>query len=476
MPKPFLVAAGAFLALCVAWMSVLPLFAGPDEPANFIKSSAVVRGHFVGEPIDASATTSFWSTYVDIDARFGTAQQVPWCFVGQPQTPACDKPLESLTPTEPSRTDMGRYPSLGFFPAGIGTLVGPTDAGARAARFSAAITAALLLAIGAELLRRRKKSIVPMLAAATPGVFFMSSVSSPSGFEVTAAVAAWVALWCAIEERWRVRATITAFVVAAALLIVARPAGVVTVCVMFGAALVADHRALINATVTAWRHWLWLAAALLASGEWYMGVYDDNFGVRLDIETRVTKLSTIASRSLADLPRKIHESIGNFGWLDTPSPTFVAWSFVAIGATLCWRAFATAHTRVRVAIALVVLAVPIWHIALNRNYQGLLGTYGAQGRHLTPFLVGVPLAAVMKRVAASTDKPVISVFVGLHLWCVLVALRRYSVGTAGDDLLGFIDTPAWSPPLGMTATLAIVAIAHVAAWFGLRVFAGRMER
>ncbi|MEY2765847.1 MAG: hypothetical protein RL552_752, partial [Actinomycetota bacterium] len=187
-------------------MSVLPLFAGPDEPANFIKSSAVVRGHFVGEPIDASATTSFWSTYVDIDARFGTAQQVPWCFVGQPQTPACDKPLETLTPVEASRTDMGRY----------------------AARFSAAITAALLLAIGAELLRRRKKSIVPMLAAATPGVFFMSSVSSPSGFEVTAAVAAWVALWCAIEERWRVRATITAFVVAAALLIVARPAGVVT--------------------------------------------------------------------------------------------------------------------------------------------------------------------------------------------------------------------------------------------------------
>jgi hypothetical protein len=207
-----------------------------------------------------------------------------------------------------------------------------------------------------------------------------------------------------------------------------------------------------------------------------MGVYDDNFGVRLDIDTRVTKLATIASRSLADLPRKIHESIGNFGWLDTPSPTFVAWSFVAISAALCWRAFATAHTRVRVAIALVLLAVPIWHIALNLNYQDLLGTYGTQGRHLTPFLVGVPLAAVMKRGAASTDKSLISVFVGLHLWCVLVALRRYSVGTAGDDLLGFIGTPAWSPPLGMTATLAIVAIAHVAAWFGLRAFAGRMER
>ena len=90
----------AFFSLCLAWMSVLPLFAGPDEPANFIKSAAVVRGELVGTPIDASATTSFWSTYVDIDAKFGTAQQVPWCFVGQPQTPACDKPLAELTAVE----------------------------------------------------------------------------------------------------------------------------------------------------------------------------------------------------------------------------------------------------------------------------------------------------------------------------------------------------------------------------------------
>ncbi|NCX17669.1 MAG: hypothetical protein EBX15_02795, partial [Acidimicrobiia bacterium] len=43
-----------FFALLTAWMLVLPLFAGPDEPANFIKSAAVVRGEFVGEPIAAS--------------------------------------------------------------------------------------------------------------------------------------------------------------------------------------------------------------------------------------------------------------------------------------------------------------------------------------------------------------------------------------------------------------------------------------
>ena len=171
----------AFLSLCVAWMSVLPLFAGPDEPANFIKSAAVVRGEIVGSPIDASATTSFWSTYVNIDSRFGTAQQVPWCFVGQPQVPACDKPLSTLTAVEESRTDMGRYPALGFLPAGIGTLVGPSDTGARAARLTAALVCCAMLAAAAELLRRRGRSIAPLLVAVSPGVLFLSSVSSQIG-------------------------------------------------------------------------------------------------------------------------------------------------------------------------------------------------------------------------------------------------------------------------------------------------------
>ncbi|MBM3816874.1 MAG: DUF2142 domain-containing protein [Actinobacteria bacterium] len=470
------IAFAAVFALCISWMTVLPLFAGPDEPANFIKSAAVVRGELVGESIDASTTTSFWSTFVDINSQFGTAQQVPWCFVGQPQTPACNKPLSSLSPVENSRTDMGRYPALGFVPAGIGTLVGPSDSGVRAARAGAAVAACALLAFAITMLRRRNRSIAPLLAAATPGVLFLSSVSSPSGLEIAAAIAAWVALWLAVAESWRTTSTISAFVIATSLLMVARPAGIVTVAVMLVAALLANHRALFAAVIAGWRRFIWMIAALAISGAWYVTVYDANFGVQLDVETRISRLSTIIARSLSDLPRLISESVGNFGWLDTPSPTFVVWAFVALSAGLAWRAFSDAGHRERAAIAFVIVAIPLWHIALNRNYQDLLGTFGVQGRHLTPFIVGVPLAAVMRRELRSSDRALVTAFVLLHLWCVLVALRRYSLGAGGDDLLGFIRNPAWAPPLGMILTLVVVGVAHIGAWFGLRSCAGRMER
>ncbi len=462
-----LVFGSGIFALCIAWFAVLPPFSGPDEPANFIKSAAVVRLQFSGEPIPPSVSTSFWSTYVDIDERFGVAQQVPWCFVGQPQTAACDKPLESLAPVEPSRTDMGRYPPLGFVPAGVGTFVGPSDAGARAARATGAVVACALLGLAADLLRRRRRSLAPLLAVATPGVIFLSSVSSPSGFEIAAAIAAWTAAWLAIEERWSRISTVTTFMIAAALLVAARPAGAATVAVMLAAAAVADHRMMFRTLRRDWRHWLIVSASIMVSGGWYATVYDANLGVKLDIETRIDTFTTIVARSLVDLPRLVGESVGNFGWLDTPSPTFVVWAFVALGAAFVWRGFASATTRLRVAIALVLLAVPTWHIILNRNYQELLGTFGAQGRHLTPFIVGIPLAAVMQRAPRPSDRVVATIVVLAHLWCVLVAMRRYTLGASGDDLLGFLRAPVWSPPMGIAGTLILVALAHAAAWFAL---------
>ena len=457
-----------FFALLTAWMLVLPLFAGPDEPANFIKSAAVVRGEFVGEPIAASVSTSFWSTYVDIDPQFGTAQLVPWCFVGQPTVPACDKPLATLTPVEPSRTDMGRYPPLGFVPAGIGTFIGASDAGVRAARITAALACAALLALAALTLRRNGGSLVPLLAVATPGVLFWSSVSSPSGLEIAAAIAAWSALWSAVREGWADRFTIIAFVLSAALLIAARPAGLVAVAVMGAAAAITDHRALVHAVRREWYLPVALGAATVVSAAWYVSVYDANFGVRLEVDGRVTSLSTIASRSLNDLPRLIGEWIGNFGWLDTPSPVYVVWAFVALWTALVWRTIISVHRRQQVALFVVTLAGTLWLVALNANYQDLLGSFGAQGRHLAPLLVGIPLAAALSHRVGRRDSWLMSVALVLHAWCVLVALRRYSMGAGGDDLLGFVREPMWSPPLGMGLTLVVVAVAHVAAWFALR--------
>ena len=458
----------AFLALSIAWMATIPLFAGPDEPANFIKAAAVVRGELVGESIPPSVSTSFWSTYVDIDPRFGTAQLVPWCFVGQPQTPACDAPLETLSPVEPARTDMGRYPPFGFVPAGVGTFFGPSDWGVRGARLTLALACCGLLTLAAELLRRRDRSLVPLLAAATPGVIFLSSVTSPSGLEVTAAIAAWSALWLGIDERWKRTSTFVTFIGTASLLVVTRPAGIVSLAVMAAVALMADARPWFDALRRRWHHPVVLVSACAVSLIWYVAVYSHNTGVDLDVESRVSDVGTIVSRSFADLPRLIGESIGNFGWLDTPSPAFVVWGFVAIVAGLGWRTVRTSNPRRRAALAIAVVGVPMWHLALNINYQDLLGTFGAQGRHLTPLIVGIPLAATMHRRTALVDSMLTTIILFLHAWCVLAALRRYATGSVGDDLFGFVRQPEWTPPLGIGLTLLVIAVTHVVAWLALR--------
>jgi hypothetical protein len=67
----------ALFSLMVVWSFITPLFSGPDEPSNFIRSAAVIRGEWVGENYPASIEKSYWSTYVDIDPQFGTANAIP---------------------------------------------------------------------------------------------------------------------------------------------------------------------------------------------------------------------------------------------------------------------------------------------------------------------------------------------------------------------------------------------------------------
>ena len=459
--------AGLF-ALCIAWFAVLPPFSGPDEPSNFIKAAALIRGELVGTPIAPEPIHVMWSSYVDIDERFSTAQQAPYCFVGKASEPAsCAEPMERLPIVEPTRTQMGRYPPLGFLPASLGTLVGPSDAGALAARITSAVACCALFALAAWLLRRNLRSLAPLLVAATPGVVFLFSVDSPSGVEIAAALTAWTALWCAVADSWQRRDNVIVFVAAASVLVLARPAGMLNIAVMFAAAVIADHRAVLAALR---RHARWLVVlggAAAASLAWYVTVYDANFGTRFELDYRVTEFDVILRRTITDLPRHFADSVGNFGWLDTASPTFVVWIFVALTAAFAWRAIDAAGIRRQVAVAMVASSVVVWAVALNVNYQDLMGTFGVQGRHLTPFIVGIPLAAVMRRAARRSDLVVVGIAVVVHAWCVLVAMRRYVRGTADESLTNFLHFPIWTPPLGITGTLIVVALAHAVAWFAL---------
>lgn len=73
----------------------------------------------------------------------------------------------------------------------------------------------------------------------------------------------------------------------------------------------------------------------------------------------------------------------------------------------------------------------------------------------------------MRRAARRSDLVVVGIAVVVHAWCVLVAMRRYVRGTADESLTNFLHFPIWTPPLGITGTLIVVALAHAAAWWAL---------
>ncbi len=76
----------------LVWSQLVPLGAGPDEPSNFVKSAAVIRGEFIGKDLDRwSVTADGWAFDSDsgieriiltIDGRVGA--------VGVPNTARAD--------------------------------------------------------------------------------------------------------------------------------------------------------------------------------------------------------------------------------------------------------------------------------------------------------------------------------------------------------------------------------------------------
>ena len=136
----------AVFALTVVWSLMTPLFSGPDEPSNFVRSAAVVRGEWVGDNVLPSQLKSYWTTTVNVDPRFGAANNIPWCFAPFSDRPGCGSRLEETQVTDdPAWTNMGRYPIAPFFVSGVGTVFGATDLSVRMARLMTSLLCAVLI-------------------------------------------------------------------------------------------------------------------------------------------------------------------------------------------------------------------------------------------------------------------------------------------------------------------------------------------
>ena len=456
----------ALFAVMAVWSVLTPLFAGPDETSNMVKAAAVVRGELVGTGQPVTVQDSYFRTTVAIDPRFGNPNQIPWCFAPYPAEPACDRPMQDVTVVEdPPYTNVGRYPPVAFALPGVATVLGPTNAAVRAARLINAAWTAALLGIGVGIaLRRSGRSTVTLLVVLSPMVLFLGSIVSPSGPEVSAGLALWMLAAPLLRGELTTRADRVGLWVVVVTLVTARPIGAVLalaiVAVVWAAHGCSSPAALMR------RHATTVASAALAvafMGVWYLQVFAVNLGRSVVADQPSIGATRELLRSLGHIPGLLAEMVGNFGWLDTPSPSLVVAVWLGAFGAVAVASAAGSHGRRRAAVLSVPVAAVALSVYLDIDYYRILRTFGVQGRHLLPLAFGVALVGSDRlRIGPRSTVVAAAVWVALQWTCGLFALRRYAVGVAPDNFIDVLRAPVWRPPLGVPLTLALLAAALAA--------------
>jgi hypothetical protein len=465
--------AGAWglLAVCLvltflnfaAWSLSTPLYASPDEPVHVIRAAAAVRGQLVGRTVKDVANAYTQVTVPDV---FATGGVYAHCFAFHPTVPAsCAPPLTPSTRTVSAQTYVGRYPPFYYLVVGLPSLAFPSKSGIYLMRFMSALLNAVLVSLAfVAVLRwsRRRILLAGVLVAVTPMAWFLGGVVNPSGFEICAAVCLWTAGVVLVREHpdHPPPGLVVIVAASAAALMLARPISPLWVAIIAAVlAILGGWRAATGLLHS--RAARWSAVPVAASGAlamWWLVAEHSldllSVGVPVGRDESGARLALFV---FDQTPAWLHQMVGVFGWLDTPSPllTYVVWS-VAGGAVVI--AGLLGGTRVAVAMVVVILAVLAVPVALSVGQAHRLGIIW-QGRYTLPIAAGLPLVglssvrplAVLRRWRVPLVVAAAAAMAVAAMAAYLEALRRYAVGVSGPiDFLG----ARWHPPLGSTAVAA----------------------
>ena len=455
----------AVFALTVVWSLMTPLFSGPDEPSNFVRSAAVVRGEWVGDNVLPSQLKSYWTTTVNVDPQFGAANNIPWCFAPFSDRPGCGSRLEETQVTDnPAWTNMGRYPIAPFFVSGVGTVFGATDLSVRMARLMTSLLCAVLITFAVGSLLRRGVSRVGLLIALLPGTVFLASTMNPSAIEICAAIALW-AVCPSLDGGSLGRWDMIAFAGSGALLILTRPIGPVLYAVVIVTSFALRREPLRITTIIAMYKEIFVghAITMLFALWWYIGIYD--FQTASEVFEGTSKISTRGQidQAIHHIPILLEQAVGNFGWLDAPMPRVPLYIAYLLLATVIGIGVKIMHNRSRAVISLMIFVILLIAVMIDLNIYSMLGVFGAQGRHIVPLLVGLPMIAATS-FAWKRNWEVVTVGVwGLVMvWAGLGALRRYTVGINGDNAMDMFTDRAWNPVLGFWPTVLMLILSTLA--------------
>jgi hypothetical protein len=471
--------AWACLAVGMAlWSIATPIGAAPDEPAHIIKAASVVRGELIGSPgKDGQRVT------VPEYIAFTPAQT---CYAFNANAPASCTPVDVKNPVREvtSSTTAGLYNPLYYAIVGWPSLIAHDDSGVYWMRIVSAVVVSLFLALALALIASWKKGALPIIglaAAVTPMVFFLGGTVNPNSLEISATLAAFVAMLTVVRrpDAERLTPTLVILVVSSAVAANMRGLSVLWLAIVLLAPLLTLTRSSLVSLLKRRPVQVAMAVILVAvviALAWVLGTNSLGSGL------------TGAPTTAADTPPGVGTSpvlgfiwtalftfnygeqmVGVFGWLDTPAPPFVYFVWATLVGAITVIAFVVARGRALL-LSLVMAAAVILVPAVLQAFYVYKGGVIWQGRYTLPLFVCavVWLATVIAdRVPLSRGVEnrllVITVVLAAaaQLLAFATALRRYAVGLSSgwQTLLH----PLWSPPGGVVLSLVGFAVVMLVA-------------
>lgn len=477
----------ALAALQAIWSVAIPPMASPDEPSHVVYAAAVVRGQWSGVPSPAPTTPTGQgpATTVHLPSDYVAASALPNCFAHHSNQPAsCQQAVPAPDGTTVAvGTYAGQYPPLYYLLVGWPSLFLRAVPAMYAMRLVSGILSSALLVWGLYRLRTvtsRAAWTWAALAALTPMTLFVGAMVNPQALEIAAAFAFWAACIALVRSPdGPSRAVVVQAAVTGALLVNTRTSGPVWALVIVAVALVLAPK---GRTRVLWRSRSirWAIGVAVAAGLTAVAWVVTHGAIVPGTHAYPMLASPLRAGwfELAQTSVHLQQMIGNFGWLDAPSPALTVLVWNALVGGLLMLAVAAANRRERAALLLTALAVVAMPVALQIPTAVDTGLIW-QGRYTLPVAVGVPMVAaialgaapaaleeVVRRILRWAAVPSVA---AAHVAAFAWAMRRYAVGLDGRFLT---LSPNWSSPLGYLSAVVVYAVPVSAlalvAWRSLR--------
>ncbi|HKA93441.1 MAG TPA: DUF2142 domain-containing protein [Acidimicrobiia bacterium] len=494
---------GLLAVLGTLWALATPIYGAPDEPSHVLRAASVARGEVIGDERQSDppechqpdVDCDYWKGhyhYVRVPAGLVTpGREVPLrdprfhtpCYAFRPDVPAnCLRPLPDEGGLRTAPTNVGVDPPAFYAFAGIPSLVVPSFPGLTIylTRILGVLASSALLASALVSLRSVRPGWVAASGfglALTPMALFVIGSVNPNGLEIAAGIAAWASTaLLAREAEARIDSRlVTRAGLAMIVLVLMRGLSVLWLAIIVATGIALCSRAGLRRLVEsrAVRRWsLAVAIATIAALAWSVWFRPlDHLG-RHGPDPGSVSTVTIVKDSLGTSWSQYREMIGNFGWLDTPTPTltYLLWTIGLGLLVLLCIAIGSRRTAALVA-ALVVLTIAI-PVAIDTSQARDIGI-GWQGRWTLPFAAGVPILAALSiawsgRRALFERSRLPGVFAVMFVVAQFLAffqhLRRNTVGAGGS--LTFWAGADWSPPVPSWLLLvgALAVLVALAAW------------